>query len=394
MEQSLKFKILFECKRIRSLSDFVLPIETLSASTPFPMDTKSVILRSALIIENTKVLNSGIGLSIIGINDKKTFDESKSQILSQSSLDYAIMQPCIEHEFHLTVFSTAHFDFVESVGCTPGTKSGFDFINDKTLSSKKPFLKALSNFLRLYKKEFSGEYILELGFSKSRLYLYQANDLKGKNLDESLYSSILKRSLLLNQQLKKNSFLNHLRIEKRAHVFRLKGNYTNVSDCLDNWLYIFFYFKLFCIKNKRSFSQDSFELFLNTVNSKVHLSKMLKRHLEISSLTNEIFEFNINTVFSESKEIYIGSGEMSGIIDESILVSESLDPKTIKEMKPSLVISSYDSLLGHPALICAELGIPLIGGLASSVIHSISLGDNFSVDFKLKQFTIKYSESL
>jgi phosphohistidine swiveling domain-containing protein len=393
MEQSLKFKILFECKKIKSLMDYVLPFETISSETLYPKDYESIIIRSALSIENNRRFNSGIGISIADIRNRDDFEIAKDSILSQPNLDFAIYQPYLEHDIHLTVFSTRHFDFVESVGSTDEFQSSFDFLNDKTLSSKKNFMKPLFKFLTKFKQEFDGEHILELGFSKNKLYLYQANSLVGKDLDQSLYSTILKKSLALNQNLKNNSLLNHLRIEKRAHRFREKDSYISLSDCLDNWLYIFFYFKLFCIKNKRDFSQSSFESFLNSVKSKVHLSKMLSKHLEISSITNELFDFNINTVFSDSKEIYLGSGNISGLIDEKVMISEVLDPKMIKESMPSIIFTSYNSILGHPALLCAELGIPLIGGLEVSTIKSLTIGDKFSVDFKLKQFIIEYRES-
>lgn len=387
MEQSLKFKILFELSNKKHFENMVPRYWHLNELKALPASKGRFILRSALKIENNRELNSGVGLSVKDIQTNLDLDVAVKRMKSLEDIDFCILQKQVEHEIHLTIFSTGGFDFIESIS----KEKEFDFIGAKTKSSKKPFMKPLETFLHKFRKDYEGDYIIEAGFSKNAkepITLYQVNLVSNVKTKSLIHAEILNQALYANQKLQKNSLLNSIKIEIEAYRFRNKNSFNNFSDCFNNWIYLFYYFKLFCIQNKIEFGSSSFEKFLN-LNGKGHIGKMAKAHLSISTKTLELKSWNINSFFDDQKEIFIGEGLLEFVVDKNVLVTRELEVSQIKNKEYKLILTSYDSILAHPALFCAEKSISLVGGLSWEVLEHIKEGDKISLDFNLRKISIK-----
>mgnify|MGYP000554290485 CR=1 FL=1 len=116
---------------------------------------------------------------------------------------------------------------------------------------------------------------------------------------------------------------------------------------------------------------------------------MAKAHLNISTKTLEIKSWNINSFFDDQKEIFIGEGKFEIVVDRNVLITRQLDVSQIKNEDYRLILTSYDSILAHPALYCAEKSISLVGGLSWEVLEHIKEGDKISLDFNLRKISIK-----
>ncbi len=386
MSQSLKFKILMECSSREELSDYILPFWFVEEQEDLPSDFEQFIVRSALKSENSETLNSGVGLSLGSIQTQKDYTEAIKKLMNQDNLDFLLLQPFFEHDIHLTIFLTTNFVFIESQSTG---ESKFYFYNDLTSSKLPHWGKKVQDVLTRFNALYKGEFLIEAGLRADEFKLFQMNRLKQNHIKNALYNQVLSKALLGNKRIDQDSFFSKLKLEYKAYKFRQKETYNDFNDTFNNWVYIFFYFKLFCTKENLQFSGSSFEEFLNIAGGAGVLSKNLKRHLEICSLTDKANQWNIDSGFHDKEEIYIGHGKIEGIVDQNVLVSTNLTMEEILLHKPSVILTTYNSILSHPILFCAENGISLVGGLPKSSVQELRPGDKFSIDFKLKQIIVE-----
>jgi phosphohistidine swiveling domain-containing protein len=388
MSQSLKFKILFECSKQKKLSKYVLPFWLANDCDTLPNEWGKFILRSALKTENEQSLNSGVGYSTKGIETDAQYLDAKEKLRQQPNLDFLLLQPYFDYDTHLTLFKTKDFVFIEAKS---DDESKFYFFNDLSSTSLPYWGAELRIFLSLFNQLYQGEFILEVGVDSEKLKIFQVNELTQNDIKNALYEEVLSKALAGNRLINNDSFLQKMKLEYNAYKFRKREEFLDFSDTFNNWVYIFFYFKIFCTTQKLEFGEQSFQAFLSSSGESNTVSRNLKRHLEIGTMTNKASDWNVTSGFNASSEVFIGSGIVEGTVDKSVLVSENLTITEILEFQPKVILTTYNSLLSHPILFCAENEISFVGGLSNLAVSNIKEGDNFSIDFTLKQIIIESS---
>jgi phosphohistidine swiveling domain-containing protein len=373
---------------MKNLKEYILPFWFTKDQHSLPQEGITYILRSALKSENAASMNSGVGISIPGIRTDLQYNEALTKLHSQKDFDFSLLQPFYEYQAHLTIFKTKDFVFIEAK--TENTNQ-FYFFNNLTGSLLPSWGRGVQGFLSTFNRFYEGEFIIEIGVKELECKVFQINELTDKHIKNALYEEVLSKALVGNKLINNDSFFQKLKLEYKAFKFRQREDFLDFSDTFNNWVYIFFYFKIYCTTQKLEFGSQSFQSFLSSTSQNNTISKNLKRHLEISNLTNKARDWNIQSGFTENSEIYIGSGFLEGTVDKDVLVSEDLTIEELLSQKPSVILTTYNSILSHPILYSAENGISLVGGLTKASVRNIKKGDKFSIDFKLKQIIIKSS---
>lgn len=387
MTSSSKFKILFSLYQHDELKDYLLPFKLMSeVSQNTFQDGQEFILRSALISENSKNLNSGVGLSINTICNYDEFQMAKKSVLQQETLDFAIVQPYWKYSKHVTIL----MDDKVFYGDVMGESNEFVMHSEVSSSGDQNLIERIKILTTKLKKYYSKNILIELGFREGEIKLFQVMQVEDPSLIHFFYQELFVKAQKAQRQLQESSIWQKLIREYRAKQFRAADKQANISNIFQNWLYIFHYYRLFCIKNKLTVSSISFESFLQRLNEQNQLSKMAKLHIEIANSFREQESLpELSGSFFDSREIYLGKNTSSYIFGKSAVYLEDLSIEQLERNRNNLILSTYSGILGHPCLYMAQEGIEFVGGLSKNQLNSFKLGDEITVDFNLRKIQVK-----
>jgi hypothetical protein len=350
----------------------------------------SYILRSSLKDEsNKRDLMSGKSLSLGGIDSLEMLKDSWEKIQAQHDLDEVILQREIFWESHITLYVEADFFFGELKSKNGGKTFLYETTLGKTLSVET---KLISELIRSLKALLSQEkyWLCELGVCDGKLFLFQLHP-----IGETLLKKVFSNDLILQMVSSRLRFssgkglFDLLKMEWKAWRFRqnVQSMDFETSQIFLNWEFLFHYFRLFCmIKNLRP-NGESFSQFLSTSFSTGFLSPLIQKHLEIASIGRNQESYEVmNIGFQGSGLMFIGKGQLNGIVGEDIFVCDEIPLSVIYgDKKPRVILTKEVGVLSHPVLASVENGIPLVLGL--TVLPS--RGERIFLDFEYKNFRIE-----
>jgi hypothetical protein len=348
------------------------------------------ILRSCLKHESNKnVLLSGKSLSLGGIDSNQKLQEAWEQIQAQKDLDEVILQKEIHWESHVTVYVEKDFFFGELKTQDGRKEFLYETPLGKTLASET---KLLSEFLRLLGSFLSQEkfWLFEMGIVGGKIFLFQLHPISHELL-EGIFSSDLVLQIVSSRQRFSGhkSLFNLLKIEWRAWRFR-QGFPSKDSRPLEiflNWEFIFHYFRLFCMIKKIRPDGESFSQFLTSSFDSGFFSANVKKHLEIANHHRKKETYNSLTIgFQSTGPMFIGKGQIPGIVGEDIFVCDEIPLAVIYgDKKPRAILTKEVGVLSHPVLACVENGIPLVLGVSVN----LASGERIFLDFEHRIFKIE-----
>lgn len=389
MVSGTKFKILFELYRHDELKGFLVPFEKMdNIKNDHFNGNQNYILRSALKSETPNELNSGVGLSIKDIKNYTDFLDAKAKVLDQPYFELAIIQPYWEFDKHITLY----WDEDTFYGDVIGQTNEFLIGTSVTKTGNKNILKSLDVLLTKLKKFCSGPLLLELGYKNQQLKIFQINEVHNKNIKKFIFEELFNKVAKIQKHLLANNFWINLKTEYLARKFRQVDPHFTLGNVLQNWLYLFHYFKIFCIRNKLHFGSESFEKFLNCLNNKGTILTFALWHLNKANtfrMTEDLPE--VTSFFDLTGQVYLGNGRKTFVFGKNAICLEDLSSSQILTYRNHLILSTYNAILGHPCLLMAQENISFVGGLDDSRMSALKAGDEISVDFNLRLIEIKSS---
>lgn len=390
MISSSKFKILFDLYRHEELKEYLIPFTRLDKCHNDEMSfAEELIIRSALKIESEVQLNSGVGISINNINNSEEFKTAQKIIEEQDNFDFAIYQPNFPHSKHITVIA----DNETFYGDVIGDNKEFVMVSSSTQVGNQEIIKSIKSFLHKLKPHYSDNLLIEFGFERGELKVFQVMEVKDPSLIHFFYQELFIKAQQVQKEIQVTSLWQKMKMELNALKFRKSPKSASIANVLDNWLYIFHYYKLFCIKRVLLVGAASFESFLKSLNENDHILKMAKEHIKMASELRAIESLpELGASFLDSREIYLGKGKVDFILGRDAVVLEDLSFKNLIENKNRLILSTYNLILGHPCLYMAQERINFVGGLKAEVLKFLKDGDEISVDFNLRKIQVKSTE--
>lgn len=387
MTSSTKFKILFDLYRHAELRDYLLRFyKAQEVDESLFNNVDEFILRSALYSENDETLNSGVSLSIKNIKTYEDFKMAKEQVDQQKDLDFAIVQPYWNYEKHITLILENEKFYADVIG----EKSEFILKGPMTSTGDKKILKPLLVFIDLFKKYVKEAVILELGFSKGQLKLFQVSLFKDNQIKKFVYQELFQKIMSIQDKLANRNLFQKFKTELKAKRFRESNPLPTLGNILENWFYLFHYYGVYCVRSKERVGQASFESFLKELNSKNHILSLAKWHV-VKANEYRVSEDlpQAQSFFSQNSNIYLGCGVKEYTYEQDCIWLEDLSFSNITENKNSLILSTYNAILGHPCLFMAQESIDFVGGLSRGSLSGLKQGDKISVDFNSRKIEIK-----
>jgi hypothetical protein len=349
------------------------------------------IMRSALKDEaGEEKMLSGKSLSLHGLMTLTDIQNAWDKIQSQPQLQEIILQREIIWEKHATVLVEADF-FLAEVKTTSGGRYSFygnSLVKNVALEDKllAEILKSLHPLLSE-----SGLWLLELGWAQGRWFLFQIHPML-QSLVQAIFSSDLAYQLVSSRQRfgRTQDFLGLLKMEWNAYKFRSRFN-SPVAFCASavfmNWEFLFHYFRLFCMIHRLLPNGQSFSQFLSSRYDSAWPSPLIKKHLQLLRIFRDEEEFLPQQLgFKDQPIVYIGKGKLEGVVGEDILAVAEIPLAQIYEtLPPRAILTKEVTLLSHPVLACAEVGIPLVLGMSELPAN----GAKIILDFDSKNFRLK-----
>lgn len=349
-----------------------------------------MILRSALKNEakGAKLL-SGKSVSIPGIDSRQKLLEAWDKIQAQEDLEEVILQTEIKWEAHITLICEEDFFFAE----IRQKEGASEFIYWTPMGqSLHPLLKQLKMFLDPLKNYLSSDkfWLMELGLQNNKLFLFQVHPV-GVDLLSSLFSSSMVAQIVSSRVkfARSQNIVSLLKTEWQARKFRQSMNLKSFHPSLVflNWEYLFHYFRLFCMMNRLQPDAQSFATFLTASYEKHWFSDLVKKHLELANYFRESETFDpMKLGFEGQGMIFIGRGQMEGVVGETIHVCNEICLSVLyQKKKPVIILTKEVGILSHPVLASVENGVALVLG----VTDEFSEGERIFLDFERRIIQVK-----
>ena len=350
----------------------------------------SMILRSALKNEakGAKLL-SGKSVSIPGIDSWQKLLEAWNKIQAQSDLEEVILQDEIHWETHLTLIYENDFFFVElkRVG------RASEFIYWTPLAhSLHPLIQSLKKFLEPLKTYLKTEkfWLMELGSKQEKLFLFQVHPVSVDLLSDLFSTNMVAQIVSARVKFSRSQGLwSLLKTEWSARSFRRDMKQTSFHPGLVflNWEYLFHYFRLFCMMNRLQPNAQSFASFLTGSFKKTWFSDLVKKHLELANYFRKSESFDpMKLGFEGTGLLFIGRGQMEGVIGEDIHVCEEISLELLyRKQKPKVILTKEVGILSHPVLASVENGVALVLGVESVYFP----GERIYLDFDRRMIQVK-----
>jgi hypothetical protein len=351
---------------------------------------KPYIMRSALKNEaSNMLLQSGKSLSIVGVDSLQKLHAAWDLVRAQEDLDEVILQEEVLWNTHVTLIYETDFFFAElknregSQQLLYWTPLGSSIVSETSILKK--FLEPLKSYLE--KEPF---WLMELGIKDNQVFIFQLHTADPSLLAKIFTSDIVAQIVASRLNLTKaNGLWNLLKTEWKARKFRQSMNCgtVNPSKIFNNWEYLFYYFKIFCMLKKLDPTAQSFASFLASSGKSSWLSGIVKKHLELANYYRASKDFDPMKVgIAGQGPIFVGKGTYLGIVGIDIHVCEEISLDLIyREERPKVIITKEVGILSHPVLASLENGVNLVLGLSELP----EAGERIFLDFDTHFFTVQ-----
>lgn len=343
---------------------------------------KKYILRSALTGEGREKLLSGKSESIPHISDYSKYQSAWNKLKKQLDLEDLFLQEEVNHDRHITVIIDGNFLYAEYTG----DENGKILMNDQFCSGDPSLCDQLNPVFQFFKPKKWGKVLLELGCTKGTVYLYQAQSCPQVMVNQ-LMGEYFFAELMRVQELwkRKPHLLELIKREWKAFCFRNKTEHENsLSNRFQNWLFLFHYFYLFCLRFKLPGGPVDFEQFLTEVAySQDLISRLAYEHVKLAQALNPLFDGQFNSGFNGSSEkVFIGKDTIEISTRSQALFQAKMDPHKIYRAKADQIIFTQDNqLLSHGFLAAVELGNKVVGNIPAYEYESLQRSSTIKIDF-------------
>ena len=348
---------------------------------------KKFILRSSIQGEAEDQIGAGKSLSIKNIVSYEDFLISCEKTMKQDKINGLLLQEQVLYDQHMT---GAFFDstlFLENTY----EKNQFCYLTQGShLGDLKISLPVFSIFQRVSDYIEQENFLIEMGFIKDKIYLFQLIKVKKELIKKQI---LAKESEILNREVGKNKYDFLEELFWVFHSFLLRNSFNrkkllenDYEKILANWRAIINCYRIFSIFTK---TKSFVEYYTWAMEGKSKWAKICKKHFSIATFLSQGAFVSQSFIKNYHKLIFLGHKNKIAEIGREAYLLEQLDPQNVYPLpKHSVVLTRSSHILSHGYLAVVEKNFCLVGNIPLSLWRQLKPGVKVKVSFSQKKFSI------